>query len=141
MYISRRRLALLLILCFVLALIGWASRKYIWLYATRRADPRSPLANLLSDPLAAKNPEILLAEANRLAWVFNWLKAEPLYVRAEELFVERGNTRNEVYARAGRIRADVEIRRLPIDDLGVEKDSAHVHAVSSRRCPMLSQDR
>src|SRR5208282_6352087 len=48
------------------------------------------------------------AEANRLAWLFNWPKAGPLYARAEELFRERGDTRNEIYARVGRIRAQSE---------------------------------
>jgi tetratricopeptide (TPR) repeat protein len=57
---------------------------------------------------ASNNPDTLLAEANRLAWVFNWPKAEPLYVRAEELFKQRGDTRNEIYARVGRIRAQAE---------------------------------
>jgi hypothetical protein len=108
MPISRRRLAPLLAVCLVLVLIGVASRKYIWLYATRKADPGPPVANLLDGPVAAKNPEALLTEANRLAWVFNWPKAEPLYVRAEQLFRERSDTRNEVYARVGRIRAQAE---------------------------------
>src|SRR6266581_1381159 len=84
------------------------SRKYVWLYATRKPDPPPPTVNLLQDPQASRNPEILLAEANRLAWLFNWPKAEPLYVRAEELFRERADTRNEIYARVGRIRAQAE---------------------------------
>ncbi len=54
------------------------------------------------------NPELLLAEANRLAWLFNWPKAEPLYIRAEELFKQRGDARDEIYARVGRIRAQGE---------------------------------
>ena len=35
-------------------------------------------------------------------------KALPLYPRAEELFRAKGNTRNEIYARVGRIRAQSE---------------------------------
>jgi hypothetical protein len=62
----------------------------------------------LSDPKTSNNPEALLEEANRLAWLFNWPKAEPLYVRAEELFREKRDTRNETYARVGRIRAQSE---------------------------------
>jgi CHAT domain-containing protein len=56
----------------------------------------------------SRNPELLLTEANRLAWLFNWPKAEPLYIRAEQLFKEKGDTRNEVYSRVGRIRAQSE---------------------------------
>jgi len=51
---------------------------------------------------------VLLAEGNRLAWLFNWPKAEPLFVRAEELFKQKGDYRNETYARVGRIRAQSE---------------------------------
>jgi CHAT domain-containing protein len=84
------------------------SRKYVWLYATRKPDRPPRVANLLLDPIASTNPEILLNEANRLAWLFNWPKAGPLYVRAEELFKEKSDNRNETYARVGRIRAQSE---------------------------------
>src|SRR6266852_5887077 len=106
--VSKRWRIVLLLLSAVLALLGVLSRKYIWLYVSRKADPRPLVANVLRDPEAAKNPELLLIEANRLAWLFNWPKAEPLYIRAEELFKERGDTRNEIYARVGRIRAQSE---------------------------------
>jgi hypothetical protein len=55
-----------------------------------------------------KDPDVLFAEANHLAWFFNCPKAEPLCVRAEELFKERGDTPNEIYARVGRIRAQFQ---------------------------------
>src|SRR5206468_3137181 len=105
---SKRRLAIFLSLFVVLSMLAVIPRKYVWLYVTRRPDPPPPTVNLLQDPQASKNPEILLAEANRLAWLFNSPKAEPLYIRAEELFKERGDTRNEIYARVGRIRAQAE---------------------------------
>lgn len=108
MRISKRWLVLLVSIFVVFAVLGVVSRKYIWLYVSRTPDPRPPVADLLRDAQTSKNPEILLAEANRLAWLFNWPKAEPLYVRAQELFKERGDTRNEVYARVGRIRAQSE---------------------------------
>src|SRR5580693_7947372 len=107
MRVSKRRLAAFLFLFFVLA-IAVISHKYIWLYVTRTRDPRPQVANLLLDPIASTNPEILLKEANRLAWLFNWPKAGPLYVRAEELFKEKSDNRNETYARVGRIRAQSE---------------------------------
>jgi CHAT domain-containing protein/Tfp pilus assembly protein PilF len=91
-----------------IGLLGALSRKYVWMYASRKLK-RDPLITRLSrDSLDVTNPEVLLAEANRLAWLFNWPKAEPLYMRAEELFKEKGDTRNEVYARVGRIRAQSE---------------------------------
>src|SRR5713101_2279087 len=106
--VSKRWRIVLLLLSAVLALLGVLSRKYIWLYVSRKDDPRPLVADVLRDPEAAKNPELLLIEANRLAWLFNSPKSEPLYIRAEELFKERGDTRNEIYARVGRIRAQAE---------------------------------
>src|ERR1700730_8692443 len=107
MRVSKRWLAACLSLSFA-ATIVVVSRKYIWLYVTRTRDPRPQVADLLRDPATLSNPEILLKEANRLAWLFNWPKAEPLYIRAEELFKKNGDTRNEAYSRVGRIRAQSE---------------------------------
>src|SRR6202795_3212634 len=107
MRVSKRWLAACLSLSLT-ATIVVASRKYIWLYITRTRDPRPQVADVLRDPAASNNPEILLKEANRLAWLFNWPKAESLYIRAEQLFKDKGDTRNEVYSRVGRIRAQSE---------------------------------
>lgn len=60
------------------------------------------------DQKALSSPQLLLAEANRLSWLFNWPKAGPLYGRAEKLFKQSGDTRDEIYARVGRIRAQSE---------------------------------
>jgi hypothetical protein len=108
MRVSKRRLAVYLSLLVVFLTFLIASRKYLWLYATRKLAPAPANADLLRDPRSSQNPEVLLAEANRLVWVFNWPKAQPFYIRAEELFREKGDARNEVYARVGRIRAQSE---------------------------------
>src|SRR5215472_14990517 len=50
----------------------------------------------------------LLTQANRLSWLFNWPDAEPYYARAEELFRQSGDRRDEIYAQVGRIRAQSE---------------------------------
>src|ERR1700693_56083 len=107
MRVSKRWLAACISLSFALTIVV-AARKYIWLYITRTRDPRPQVADLLRDPAASSNPGILLKEANRLAWLFNGPKAEPLYIRAEQLFKDKGDTRNEVYSRVGRIRAQSE---------------------------------
>src|ERR1700693_1854882 len=107
MRVSKRRLVACLFLSFALTIVV-GSRKYIWLYITRTHDPEPQVADLLRDPAASSNPEILLKEASRLAWLFNWPKAEPLYIHAEQLFKDKGDTRNEVYSRVGRIRAQSE---------------------------------
>src|ERR1019366_838389 len=41
----------------------------------------------------------LLAEADRLAWLKNWSRAEPLFSRAEEMFSAAGDERNALYSR------------------------------------------
>src|SRR6202163_163419 len=121
MRVSRRLRVALLLTSLAIALLGAISHKYIWLYASRKLKSSPFPAQFLQDPAASTDPNLLLTEANRLAWLFNWPKAEPLYARAEELFKEKGDTRNEIYARVGRIRAqsetmsyvDVSVPRTP----------------------------
>lgn len=105
---SRRLLVVLGLIATAGVLVAGLSHKYVWLYLTRRQVPHAPPSDVLTDPKTSNNPEALLVEANRLAWLFNWPKAEPLYVHAEELFQQKGDTRNEIYARVGRIRAQAE---------------------------------
>src|SRR5260370_17539882 len=107
MRVSKRWLVACLSLSIAVTIV-LASRKYIWLYITRTPDLRPQVADLLRDAAASNNPEILLKEANRLAWLFNWPKSEPLYGHAEQLFKDKGDTRNQVYSRVGRIRAQSE---------------------------------
>src|SRR5713101_4618957 len=108
MLLSRRLRAVLVLVVVAGALVAGISHKYVWIYLTRKPVLRPLAQDLLNDPKTSNNPEALLEEANRLAWLFNWPKAESLYVRAEELFRENRDTRNETYARVGRIRAQSE---------------------------------
>src|SRR5882762_4870657 len=108
MLLSRRLRAVLVLVVVAGALVAGISHKYVWIYLTRKPVLRPLAPDLLSNPKTSNNPEALLEEANRLAWLFNWPKAEPLYVRAEELFREKRDSRNETYARVGRIRAQSE---------------------------------
>jgi CHAT domain-containing protein/tetratricopeptide (TPR) repeat protein len=105
MRVSKRWRIALLSIFGVLALLGFVSGKYVWLYFSRRPVPPPVPPNLIADPAVWNNPKILLAEANQLSWVWNWPRAEPLYARAEQLFQERGDARDETYARVGWIRA------------------------------------
>jgi tetratricopeptide (TPR) repeat protein len=56
----------------------------------------------------AQAPADLLAQADRLADLGNWSGAGPLYSRAEAVFRENGDIRNEVYAKLGRLHRDEE---------------------------------
>src|ERR1700719_3294033 len=99
MLLSRRLRAVLVLVVVAGTLVAGISHKYVWIYVTRKPVLRPLAQDLLSDPKTFNNPEALLEEANRLAWLFNCPKAEPLYVRAEEIFREKRDTRNETYAR------------------------------------------
>ena len=54
----------------------------------------------------------LLAEGDRLAWLKNWQAAEPFFAKAEALFRESGDRRNELYAQISRIRGELQRRGL-----------------------------
>ena len=54
----------------------------------------------------------LLAEGDRLGWLRNWQAAEPFFEKAEALFQQRGDRRNELYAQISRIRGQLPRRGL-----------------------------
>jgi tetratricopeptide (TPR) repeat protein len=121
--LSKAWLVLLLSALFVGAL-ALVSHKYISLFLARNSSAQPTVGTFWAGAEASNDPEALLAEANRLAWLFNWPKAGPLYVRAEQLFKEKGDTRGEIYARVGRIRAQSEtMSRVDVSQtLGQELD-------------------
>jgi len=107
--VSKRLAVPLLLISLAVLALGAISHKYIRLYLSRTTSrSRAPAGQLSPESIKSLDADSLLAEANRLAWLFNWSKAEPLYSRAEELFRQKGDIRNEVYARVGRIRARSE---------------------------------
>ncbi len=57
----------------------------------------------------------LLAEADRLAWLFNWPAAGPLYEEAEKLFTDSSDHKNALHAKIGRMRSQAET--MPFVDL------------------------
>jgi len=59
-------------------------------------------------PENSTDPQVLLTEANRLYWLNNGPRAAPLYARAESLFRSRGDARDELYAKIGRLRSEAE---------------------------------
>ena len=70
-------------------------------------------ANEVSDSdsgkvLASTDPQALLDIADHFYWLNNGPAAAPLYARAEKLFSERGDARNELHAKVGRIRSEAE---------------------------------
>ena len=63
----------------------------------------------------AADPQKLLAEAERLAWLKAWTRAAPLYGEAEKLFEARGDHRSALYAQINRLRGDLP--RLPAPEV------------------------
>jgi tetratricopeptide (TPR) repeat protein len=63
----------------------------------------------------AADPDKLLHQAERLAWLKAWTKAEPLYNEAERLFAARGDRRDALFAEVNALRG--ELPRLAVPDV------------------------
>jgi CHAT domain-containing protein len=61
----------------------------------------------------SKGSNQLLTEADRLAWLSNWQRAGELYARAEELAIQKGNKRDQLYAACGRLRSSIGLESVP----------------------------
>jgi hypothetical protein len=66
------------------------------------------LACFLFQQASASDPRELLNEADNLAESGNWDRARDLYAQAEQEFRARGDVRDELYAKFGRLHRDVE---------------------------------
>src|SRR5918999_3500588 len=75
------------------------------------------LAALLCPPVVAQtsDPQKLIAEADRLAWLRVWTRAEPLYAKAREGFMATGDERNALYAEVSRLRG--QLPTLPVPEV------------------------
>jgi CHAT domain-containing protein/Tfp pilus assembly protein PilF len=73
------------------------------------------LALLQYSPAVAQvaDSEKLLAEAERLAWLRVWTRAEPLYAKAREAFIAAGDERNALYAEVNRLRGQLPKLAVP----------------------------
>jgi CHAT domain-containing protein/tetratricopeptide (TPR) repeat protein len=73
------------------------------------------LAVLQYSPAVAQvaDPHKLLAEADRLAWLRVWTRAEPLYAKAREAFIASGDERNALYAEVSRLRGQLPTSAVP----------------------------
>ena len=61
----------------------------------------------------ARDPEKLLADADRLAFLRLWTRAEPLYDQARAAFLDRGDKRNGLYAEVSRLRGRLPTLAVP----------------------------
>jgi hypothetical protein len=74
----------------------------------------------------------LLQEADRLAWLTNWTAATAVFARAEELARDAGDERNELYAKFGRLRGEMQVRALPDVSAEIARDLGTELAKSDR---------
>jgi CHAT domain-containing protein len=76
--------------------------------------------------LCAQQPQAndLLARALHLADLYNWADAAPAFTQAEELFLAAGDKRNALYARLGRIRANIERDQHPLPEVAAQLGEA-----------------
>lgn len=75
------------------------------------------LALLQYSPAVAQvsEPHKLLAEADRLAWLRVWTRAEPLYAKARDAFIANGDERNALYAEVSQLRG--RLPTLPVPEV------------------------
>ncbi len=66
-----------------------------------------------SAPQATSDPDQLLREADRLAWLRAWGAAEPKFIEAQKLFAARGDERNALYAEVSAFRGALPRMSVP----------------------------
>jgi CHAT domain-containing protein len=72
------------------------------------------LIRVLHPALPQSNePRQLLAQADHFAWLSNWQRAGELYARAEQLAIQKGDKRDQLYATCGLRRANVGAYAIP----------------------------
>ena len=83
---------------------------YVFTVRHRVATPTRPGAFRIDSADAQQwaDPQVLLVAADHFYFLNNGPAAAPLYARAEKLFSERGDTRNELHAKVGRLRSEAE---------------------------------
>ena len=83
------------------------------------------LAFVLCSPAFAQvtDPQKLLAEADRLAWLRVWTRAEPIYAQARQAFVRQDDRRNALYAEVSQLRG--KLPTLPVPEVS-ERLSAYL---------------
>jgi CHAT domain-containing protein len=80
------------------------------------------LALMMANKSLTGDPGVLLTEADRLAGLGNWVRAQPLYAQAEQEFHSRGDVKQELYAKFGRLHRDIEAGAYSAVSEEIEKD-------------------
>jgi CHAT domain-containing protein/tetratricopeptide (TPR) repeat protein len=92
----------------LVGLLAFLYRRAIGIHSIRSAEKRLGRGAERTESDTSNDPQELLAEANSLFWLNNGPKAAPLYAKAENLFANKGDTRNALWAKVGRLRSNAE---------------------------------
>ena len=91
------------------ALLFFTYQSYFWLrYVKGDGNPLGINNASSSNENSDDDPQLLMAKADHFYWLNNGYKAAPLYARAEKLFADKGDARDEIYAKVGRLRSEAE---------------------------------
>src|ERR1700680_2742446 len=88
------------------AVVVLITASYYLVTTYRREATRIRLTS--ADVQQSADPQVLLKAADRFYFLNNGPAAAPLYASAEQLFLERGDARNELHAKVGRLRSEAE---------------------------------
>ncbi len=75
-----------------------------------------------------RDPDSLLKRAASLSWNNNWIRAEPLYRRAEELFAQQHRPSQALYAHVSQIPPNAESSSLTATIFGITENLARPEA-------------
>src|SRR5215472_6803507 len=75
-----------------------------------------------------RDPDSLLKKADDLSWNNNWIRAEPLYHRAELLFAQQHRPTQALYAHVSQIPPNAEASSLTATIFGLTEDLARPEA-------------
>jgi CHAT domain-containing protein/tetratricopeptide (TPR) repeat protein len=91
----------------IATLIGWWSYAFFGHHRVIAQNRRVGFKDV-RDILVSTNAPLILDTADHFYWLNNGPAAAPLYARAEKLFSDNGEKRNEVHAHIGRLRSEAE---------------------------------
>ena len=86
------------------------------------------------------DPQALLREGDRLAWMKAWSKAGPVFEQARKEFATRGDRRNELYAAINLVRVDLPRLAVPEASQRLEEYLDDPLVERRRAAPSLPRD-
>ena len=80
----------------------------VWSYYACTRTHQAVLTDRIRSQTDSSDPQTLLVVADHLYWLNNGPAAGPLYEKAEKLFSDKADARNELHAKIGRLRSNAE---------------------------------